>query len=312
MMNGQRDTAMVVRQIQDALLKQLTAKMSALPDGFNKDRFVLNSVTMLNDMMKDEKKRDNLSRISPASIVMCLMKGAFLGLDFLNGECYAIPYGNEMQFQTDYKGECKICKKHSINPIKDIFAKVVREGDEFLESVEDGRQKISFSPIPFSNNRIIGAFAIVTYVDGSMLYETMSAEEIEGVRNNYSKAKNSPAWTKSTGEMYKKTVLRRLCKLIELDFDRQEQITAFSDGSGMQFDNISSLATSQPLAIAEQEKPVDVIQQIMSQQKAPAKEPVEVQQVKPAEISAEEEFEQFAKMYNETMEANPDNELPFR
>ena len=56
-----------------------------------------------------------------------------------------------------------------------------------------------------------------------MMYETMSKAEIEAIRENFSKAKNSLAWTKTPGEMYKKTVLRRLCKLIEKDFDSAEQ-----------------------------------------------------------------------------------------
>ena len=45
-----------------------------------------------------------------------------------------------------------------------------------------------------------------------MIYETMSTFDIEETRTNYSKQAGGQAWTKSTGEMYKKTVLRRLCK----------------------------------------------------------------------------------------------------
>lgn len=66
----------------------------------------------------------------------------------------------------------------------------------------------------------------MVFKDGSMLYDTMGKEEIENVRNTYSKAANSQAWVSSTGEMYKKTVLRRLCKLIDLDFDNIEQMRA--------------------------------------------------------------------------------------
>lgn len=39
------------------------------------------------------------------------------------------------------------------------------------------------------------------------------------------------AWKESYGEMCKKTVLRRLCKLIDLNFDTAEQCQAFEDGS---------------------------------------------------------------------------------
>ena len=37
--------------------------------------------------------------------------------------------------------------------------------------------------------------------------------------------------------MYKKTVLRRLLKLVDLEFDSKEQIEAFNDGSGMVFED---------------------------------------------------------------------------
>ncbi len=302
------------KQIQTSLVQQLEKKIKALPDGFNKDRFVLNSITMLNDMLKDEKKKKTLQNISQASIVMCMMKGAFLGLDFLNGECYAIPYGNELNFQTDYKGEIKVCKKHSINPIKDIFAKVVRKGDVFVEGVEDGKQKLTFNPIPFSTDDIIGAFAVVTYKDGTMLYETMSAEEIEHVRQTYSKAQNSQAWKESKGEMYKKTVLRRLCKFIDLDFEVPEQITAYSDGADVQFDNTT--AASKVNAIAEKEKPVDIMQQIKAKQESPQPQPVEVVEtveepyMEPEPMTAEE-YAEFEQQYGDGGYQGTE-ELPFK
>lgn len=251
-------TAEYLNNIQDALMKQIAEKVGAMPEGFNKDRFILNCITLIRDMLKDKKKRENLDGIPADSIALCMIKGAFLGLDFLSGECYAIPYNKEMNFQTDYKGEIKICKKHSIQPIKDIFAKIVREGDLYDEGVEDGKQKLVFKPLPFNNGKIIGAFAIVTYTDGSMLYESMSAEEIEGVRQNYSKAKDSDAWKKSSGEMYRKTVIRRLSKYIEKDFDKVEQLMAYDEGGGVEFQNgLLSTSRKQTAALPEKVEPVD-------------------------------------------------------
>jgi len=251
-------TAEYLNQIQEALMKQIAEKVGAMPEGFNKERFILNCITLIRDMLKDKKKRENLNGISADSIALCMIKGAFLGLDFLSGECYAIPYGGEMNFQTDYKGEIKVCKKHSIQPIKDIFAKIVRDGDLYDEGVEDGRQKLVFKPLPFNNKKIIGAFAIVTYTDGSMLYESMSAEEIEEVRQNYSKAKDSDAWRKSSGEMYRKTVIRRLSKYIEKDFDKVEQLMAYDEGGGMEFQNgLLSTSRQKAAALPEKVEPVD-------------------------------------------------------
>lgn len=212
-------------EVHRGITESLEKQIAALPSDLNKQRFVQNCMTVLQDGQAD------FSKCQPATVVRTLLKGAFLGLDFFSGECYAIPYGDKCQFQTDYKGNIKLAKKYSSNPIKDIYAKVVREGDEFEEVIENGQQKINFRPKTFNDGEIIGAFAVCLYKDGSMIYDTMSKAEIEHTRQAFSKAANSKAWKDSYGEMCKKTVLRRLCKLIDLNFDNAEQIAAFEDGS---------------------------------------------------------------------------------
>lgn len=315
---GNMTTSQYLEKIQNAIMAQLTEKISAMPEGFNKDRFTLNCVTLIRDMLKDKKKRDNLSGISAESIALCMIKGAFLGLDFMSGECYAIPYGGEMSFQTDYKGELKICKKHSINPIKDIFAKLVREGDIYEEIVEDGKQNIIFKPLPFNDAPIVGAFAVVTYKDGSMMYESMSAKEIENIRQTYSKAKDGDAWKKSTGEMYKKTVLRRLSKFIEKDFDKVEQIMSYDEGAGMEFNNaLLSTSRKQQPQLAATGQPENLFSTAQTKQTR-KKEPVQVTQEQADEFAAfEQQLEQ--PQQEPQQPENPyegidqfdDSELPF-
>lgn len=258
---AQMTTEQYLENIQNVLLAELTKHKEALPPGFHRERFVLNCITVIQDMMKDKKKKEKLAEVKIETIPICLAKGAYLGLDFFNGECYAIPYGGNMQFQTDYKGEIKLCKRHSKNPVKDIFAKVVSEGDFFEEEVDSGVQKVRYKPQPFSDNQMIGAFAIVLYKDGSMMYDTMSKKEIEKVRDTYSKAKDSQAWRDSTGEMYKKTVLRRLCKLIDLDFDSIEQRIAYEDGGDVVFDSQLKIVEDGQAAIPEREKAMDAFSQ---------------------------------------------------
>lgn len=211
--------------IHNGLDESLERQVEALPKNFNKQRFMQNCMTVLQEGTADFSKCD------AKSVVRTLLKGAFLGLDFFNGECYAIPYGGNVNFQTDYKGEIKLAKRYSSNPIKDIYAKTVREGDVFIENIENGNQTVSFNPKPFNDGKIIGAFAVCLYMDGGMIYDTMSVAEIEHTRTTFSKAPNSKAWKDSYGEMCKKTVLRRLCKLIDLNFDTAEAMQAFEDGS---------------------------------------------------------------------------------
>lgn len=211
-----------------ALTNKLDSVKEALPQDFNKARFVQNSLALLND-------NPALQKYNQQQIMAGLLKGAYLGLDFYSKECYLIPYGNQLNYQTDYRGAKKLAKKYSIRPIKDIYAKLVREGDEFEEVIVNGEQGINFKPKPFNDGKIIGAFAVCLYADGGMQYDTMSIADLENTRKS-SKASNSPAWKNFTGEMYKKTVLHRLCKHIELDFENPTQQNAFMAGMEIETD----------------------------------------------------------------------------
>ena len=291
--------------IQNGLMKQLEDNVKALPKGFNRDRFVLNCITVIQDMLSDSKKCKSLQEVDANTIPVCFMKGAFLGLDFFNGESYAIPYGRVMKFQTDYKGEIKLAKRYSKNKIRDIFAKNVREGDYFEELVEDGRQKVRFKPQPFSDKPIIGTFAVVLYEDGSMLYETMSKAEIEQIRNSFSKAANSSAWRDTPGEMYKKTVLRRLIKLIDIHFDTVEQLKAFDEGGDAEFNQVK-LAEERRAALPDNGQPADVFGGAWRQ---PQKEPIPVR----AE-EVQEDYRQFEEQYGGYQDDGysiPDDRPPF-
>lgn len=198
-----------------ALTDRLESVSEALPKDFNKTRFVQNAIALIND-------NSNLKKYTPNQLISGLMKGAYLGLDFYSKEAYLVPYGSQLNYQTSYLGSKKLAKKYSIRKIKDIGSKIVREGDFFEETGEGGNTSYIFKPKPFNNGKIVGAFAYVLFEDGGITVDTMSLEELETTRK-HSKASNSMAWKDFTTEMYRKTVLHRLCKHIELDFENIEQ-----------------------------------------------------------------------------------------
>lgn len=198
-----------------ALTEELNMQRDALPRDFNITRFVNNSIALLNG---NEVLAKFAKQYGTDQIKMGLIRGAYLGLDAMNNEMYLVPYGSTINFMPSYIGMQKLCIKYSSRPIKTIYAKVVREGDEFEENIINGEPSITFKPKAFNNNRIVGAFAVCLYVDGGMVYEVMSLEELEQCRKS-SKAKNSPAWNSYTQMMFRKTVLRRLAKSIPLDMD---------------------------------------------------------------------------------------------
>ena len=218
-------------EIHKSLKSLIETKNEALPKDFNKSRFIQNCMAVI-------QENNKIASCEPLSVARTMLKGAFLGLDFYNKECYAIPYGNQLQFQTDYKGEKKLAEKYSVNPVSEIFAKLVRKDDFFEEAVIDSKRVVNFKPIPFSNKELIGAFAIANFKDGSTMTEVMSIQDIHNLRDKHSKSKH--IWRDHEGEMAKKTVLRRLLKMIPLDFDSLEQNQTFMESSDFEFKKESS------------------------------------------------------------------------
>ena len=199
------------------LTDELNMQRDALPRDLNITRFVNNSIALLNG---NETLVKFARQYGTEQIKMGLIRGAYLGLDAMNNEMYLVPYGSTINFMPSYVGMQKLCMKYSTRPIKTIYAKVVRDGDEFEETIVNGEPSITFKPKAFNNGKIVGAFAVCLYGDGGMVYEVMSLEELEQCRKS-SKAKNSPAWNSYTQMMYRKTVLRRLAKSIPLDMDEK-------------------------------------------------------------------------------------------
>lgn len=203
----------------------------ALPKSFNKSRFLQNTIAVI-------RQNPDLQRYKKSDLLSCMLKGSFLGLDFMAKECWIVPYKGELSFQTSYKGECKFVKRYSIRPLLDIKAEVVRVGDELDYGIKDNKPYIDFKPIPFNGDNIVGAFAVAYFKDGGILYEVMNMEEINKIRNVSKAASSSSSpWKTFPEEMYKKSVLRRLCKSIETDFDTIEQHEAWDEGSGVDFTN---------------------------------------------------------------------------
>lgn len=232
----------IVQQVEKNLIGNIDIDNGGFPPNFKKARFIQNCLAVISDL------RD-VNNLNPESITKTMMKGAYLGLDFFNKECYAIPYKGNLSFQTDYKGEIKIAKNFSIKPIKDIYAKLVKEGHDYKEIISNGLPSIDFNPKPFNDGEIKGVFAVCLFEDGTMKYDSMSAKDVEEVRRNYSKQPDGSVWKKSKGEMYKKTVLRRLCKMIELDFDSINGAKAYEEGSQMDFNKKIEYIEAKPVEV---------------------------------------------------------------
>ena len=207
---------------------KLNDNTEALPKDFNKALFVQNAIALLNE-------KPELAKYGQAKIMAGLVRGAMLGLNFINRECYLVGYGDQLNYQTSYIGQQKLVKKYSLKPVKNIYAELVHEDDLFETGIEANKRYVTFKPKVFNNKPVIGAFAVAEFEDGDLLIETMSLEELEAVRK-VSKMANAGAWKSFPGEMQKKTVIRRLCKKIEIDFENTEQKRLFEADTDIETD----------------------------------------------------------------------------
>lgn len=196
----------------------------ALPETFNKQRFALNFVSLIQD-------KPELQKYSKEVLATALVRSAQDNLDVLNNEVYIYKgYGDKLTYTPSYKGLRKMAIERSVRPIKDIYAKPIFEGDTVEELFANGEAKLVYKSNFMKRGKWIGVFAVCVFKDDSEIYELMDMNDINAVK---AKSKNSGAWKDFPQEMAKKSVIRRLCKQITLDFRDKEQADAFTGADEM-------------------------------------------------------------------------------
>lgn len=160
---------------------------------------------------------------TPESVVLAVMQASALGLEPNTPLQLAalVPFKNkhkgnrmEAQFIPMYKGLIRLA--YQSGEVTKIHARLVHERDSF-ELIEGVHEDIKHKRYRGSEGRgaIVGAYAVAHMRNGEPLFEFMDLEELEAIRNS-SKAKEDGPWVDHRGEMYRKTVLRRLCKFLPL------------------------------------------------------------------------------------------------
>ena len=175
---------------------------------------ILQETTVIVD--KDKKiTKPVLEHCTRHSIANCLLDMVTQGLSPVKKQCYFIAYGKTLTLSRSYMGAIASAKRYG--NVKDIIANVIYEKDEFdfeIE-VETGIKKIlrHKQTLQSIDGEIIGAYAIVTTNDNSKYIELMTMKQILAAWNQGKVKGNSPAHINFKGEMVKKSVINRACKL---------------------------------------------------------------------------------------------------
>lgn len=222
------ETAKVLTQFRNSTdLKVVLAKqyMTQIKNYFGNEKKALR---FLSSVIADAQRNPKLMECTPVSVINSYMTMA--QLEFMpsgvSGEAYVLPYKNnkkvgntwvgvmEAQFQLGYQGMVTLFYRAGA---KDIVAEIVREKDKF--SYVNG--VIKHKPNIFSDDRgkAIGAYVIVRLNTGGSVSKVMSAKEIIGIGQKFSKSFKSEhtPWDEANDPqlwMWRKTVLKQVAKLV--------------------------------------------------------------------------------------------------
>lgn len=212
-----------LRTLLDKSKKQIAL---ALPKHMTADR-------MLRIAMTSAQRNPGLLECTPESFCGAIIQSAQLGLepDGVLGHAYLIPFYNgkkrvkEVQFMPGYKGLVDLSRRSG--NISTIYAQVVHANDKF-DYCYGLDPDLTHKPTQEDDTgEIIAVYAVAHLRDGGRQFEVMLTREVESIRKQSkerNKGRESPAWSEHTGEMYKKTVLRRLCKMLPVSVELQKAV----------------------------------------------------------------------------------------
>ncbi|WP_230678528.1 recombinase RecT [Lacticaseibacillus zhaodongensis] len=240
------------------------------------DYSVANALNAAWLMLTDDTRGQSLqSRTSPTSQSQALLNMAIQGLSPAKNQGYFIAYGQQLSFQRSYFGSITVLKR--LPEIKDVWAEVVHQGDEFSIGGDQGHMVIkTFNP-SFENQDkpIVGAFAVIVKEDGSKDYTVMTKKEIDV---SWSHAKTKKVQNEFPQEMAQRTVLNRAAKMyINTSVDNDMLVKAVSDTTHDEYDDDAPRKDVTDSATAKQssvDKLINTATKRVKQQKqaAPAKE----------------------------------------
>lgn len=200
-----------IQDFKQTLEKQTPQFAMALPPQISAERF---QRTVLTAVQKNPK----LLQCDRPSLWAACMQAASEGLMPNGIEAAIVPFKDQAQFMPMIAGILK--KIRNSGDIISICVELVYEGEPFEYYVDSEGKHIKHTPNVFgiSSGTLLGAYAIAISKDGGRYIEVMSAAEIEKVRS-VSRSKDSGPWRDWYEEMVKKTVIRRLSKLLPMSTD---------------------------------------------------------------------------------------------
>lgn len=218
----------------DSLSAQLTQKEQYglfFPPNYSVSN-ALNSAYLILQETNDKNGQPVLKSCTKQSIASALVDMAVQGLNPMKKQCYFIAMGGKLKLMRSYQGTMAIAKRCGV---KKINAEVIYEGDTFKYHIENGVKYIDEHVQDFMNvdpAKIKGAYAVITFEDGSTYTEIMNINQIKKAwSKGYGYKEGQGVHSEFADQMAKKTVINRACKNIINSSDDAYLVEAFENTS---------------------------------------------------------------------------------
>ena len=223
-------------KLQTAFARPFDAFRKAFADPVKADRIMAKEIDFAAQAMMANPYLIECAAQHPDDLVNALKNVALTGstLNPVLKQGYLVPFKGKISFMPSYMGLVDVLNRSGL--VRKIEAHPVFDGDEFSVTFGTAEQLIH-KPNPWGTrdkDHLKGCYYYIELADGTTMWDTMSAAEIEDVRRrspSVTKGKASP-WDTDYIEMAKKTLIRRAFKAVPktgLSDDKLKTITAAVD-----------------------------------------------------------------------------------
>lgn len=217
------DTAIAKRQsdLKTLLLRSQGSLAAILPKHLDPERMVRVALVATVHQPK-------LLECSGQSILLAVMQASQLGLEIGGalGHAYLVPFKGVAQFIPGYRGLIELARRSKA--VWGMEARAVFDGDKF-DWAYGLYPKLEHKPL--SKTRDLTHVYAVARMDQGNEFDVMDREDIEAIRSR-SRAKDNGPWITDYNEMAKKTVVRRICKMLPLSVQLAAAVEADNRSEG--------------------------------------------------------------------------------
>lgn len=226
-----------LRTLADASVNRQQSQGLDLPADYSASNALTQAFLRL-QTIKDKNNQPVLQTCTPTSIIQSLMDMVVQGLSPAKTQCYFIAYGNELQLRRSYFGTVAALLR--LDNIVSVEAQDIHEGDQVSTTIDENGHLVldtNNTHIDWMNqdNKLIGAYAIITTKDGINHLTIMTAKQI---KVSWSQAKTHKVQEKFGSEMAKRTVLNRAAKMYVNTSDDSDLLTgAINETTSNEYDD---------------------------------------------------------------------------